>query len=397
MLSAAKPPTGSDGDLSAHAPNALERCVGDADPFLAEYFGRRPFLRHGDVEAYDDLLSLETADQLLTGAGLRTPAVRLVRDGTRVPPTQYTVAARIGGVPMPGILDPRRVLAEFDAGATVVLQGMHRYWYPLRRFCRELELTIGHPCQVNAYLTPAGAQGLAVHADSHDVFVLQAFGRKRWEVRSGDDDDEPWDVLLEPGDALYLPVGTRHAARTQDELSGHLTIGVLATTWRTLLERVLERLVDDAAFDAPLPPAWHAEAANTSRAVREQLDALADRLAKADPLGITEDAIDEFHRGRYPLLAGSFADRARLRDVTDATVVRLRQGVVAERRRHRDRLALLIGDRELRMPVWVEAAVSVLTDGDDHRLSEAAPHLDPESRLVLGRRLIREGVLEVRG
>ena len=41
---------------------------------------------------------------------------------------------------------------------------------------------LGHPVQANAYATPAGAQGFAVHHDTHDVFVLQVAGEKRWLV-----------------------------------------------------------------------------------------------------------------------------------------------------------------------------------------------------------------------
>ena len=42
-------------------------------------------------------------------------------------------------------------------------------------------------------MTPAGAQGLELHDDPHDVFVLQAFGRKSWEIHTapGEDEREP--------------------------------------------------------------------------------------------------------------------------------------------------------------------------------------------------------------
>ncbi len=33
---------------------------------------------------------------------------------------------------------------------------------------------------MNAYYTPRAAQGLPVHHDTHDVFVLQVSGEKRW-------------------------------------------------------------------------------------------------------------------------------------------------------------------------------------------------------------------------
>ena len=54
---------------------------------------------------------------------------------------------------------------------------------PVARFCRELAAELGHATQCNAYVTPAGdAQGFDFHHDTHDVFVLQVSGRKRWIV-----------------------------------------------------------------------------------------------------------------------------------------------------------------------------------------------------------------------
>jgi hypothetical protein len=296
---------------------------------------------------------------------------------------------------MPGIAAPRRLLAEFDAGATVVLQGLHRYWMPLRRFCRDLELTLGHPCQVNAYLTPAGAQGLALHHDGHDVFVLQLFGRKQWEVHAGTGGDEPWDLVLEPGDALYLPAGTPHAARSQDEVSGHLTVGVLSGTWRGFLEGAVASALEDPQFDETLPPGWVHDTDEFADAVRRHLDALADRLTKTDPAEFAEERADDFLRNRHPLLSGAFAARLQVDRVDHDTVVRAIDGSVIGLRTFGDRLALLLGDVELRMPARAGPAVRQLLDGGHHRVGDL-PGLDPPGRVVLVRRLVREGVVEVR-
>ena len=90
--------------------------------------------------------------------------------------------ASIAGRPLSGLVDPRKALALFAGGATIVFQGLHRYHPPLTDLVARLELELGHPCQANAYLTPPGSQGFAVHSDSHDVFVFQTHGTKQWEV-----------------------------------------------------------------------------------------------------------------------------------------------------------------------------------------------------------------------
>ena len=71
-----------------------------------------------------------------------------------------------------------------------------------------------------------------MHSDSHDVFVFQTHGSKRWEMHT---DDGVQDVLLEPGLVMYLPTGTPHAARAQDTASLHVTLGINQLTWRQLV------------------------------------------------------------------------------------------------------------------------------------------------------------------
>jgi 50S ribosomal protein L16 3-hydroxylase len=73
-----------------------------------------------------------------------------------------------------------------------------------------------------SYATDGG--GVGPHVDSYDVFLLQAWGRRRWQVAPPGDatlrpdlpvrlladftPTEEW--LLEPGDMLYLPPGWKH-------------------------------------------------------------------------------------------------------------------------------------------------------------------------------------------
>lgn len=160
---------------------ALERCVGDAQEFLAEAWAKRPSSR-ATGSGFEDLLTFDDVDRMVSSLGLRTPAFRLVQDGKPLPVSTYTTSGKIGSTRVTGIADPARIFPLFAGGATIVLQGMHRFWRPLAHFCRELEWALGYPTQVNGYITPPGAQGFAPHEDAHDVFVLQAFGSKHWEV-----------------------------------------------------------------------------------------------------------------------------------------------------------------------------------------------------------------------
>ena len=162
---------------------AAERCVGDWHEFAHELFGRAPRLWRGiDARGYEDLLGIDDVDALVTGAGLRFPAVKVVRGGRKSGPADFTRSGMIGGVRVDDLVDPDAVAAAFAEGATIVLASLHRYRPALTRFCAGLEDALSHPVQVNAYVTPANARGLDLHWDTHDVFVLQCFGEKHWRV-----------------------------------------------------------------------------------------------------------------------------------------------------------------------------------------------------------------------
>ena len=370
----------------------LARCVGDEGEFFAEYWARRPLVRRArSAEAFVDLLTLEDVDELVTSAGLRTPAFRLVKGGAPLPPSAYTTTAQISGVPITGLADPRKVLAAIDDGATLVLQGMHRYRQSLRELCRNLELALGCPCQVNAYFTPPGSRGLALHSDSHDVFVLQCFGTKRWEIHAP---DEVWDLVLEPGDSLYMPKGTPHAATAQDALSGHLTIGLLTEPVRDVLQAVVRTTLAGPAFDERLPAGWQHDPAALSQQLANHLTELAAQLGKVDTAEVAARRADRFRSSRPSVLAGGLLDRTRLASLQPETLIRRRSAAQLATRVDGDQLVLLLGDREVRMPGWLEATVALVSDGATHAVQDI-PGLDAQGRTVLVRRLVREGLLEV--
>ena len=392
--------------------DALARCVGDVANFRTTSFGVAPH-RWRHAGAFDDVLSLADVDAALTGAGLRRPAFRLVRDGEVLPPGSYTRTARTGSSQIDDLIDPGRTLDLFADGATIVLQGLQRWWPPATRFCRELELGLGHAVQANAYLTPAGAAGLAPHHDTHDVFVLQVAGTKHWTVRapvvdtplsrhvSDHDVAAAQPVLFEhdmsPGDVLYLPRGFVHSAAAQQGVSLHLTVGILATTVHDVLRTLVDRAGDDVAFRRTLPPGWPYDDDAATTAVKAVVAELVDWLGRVDPGDVAGTLRDRFVANRSPLLDGQLLEVATLGRIDDDTVVTRRPGTVAQVRAVADerppRVRLTLGDRTVVLPAALDPVLRRLLGGGVHRVGDLADALDHDSRLVLVRRLVREGAL----
>jgi hypothetical protein len=357
-------------------------------------------LHEADPDDLVGLLSFDDVDHLLTSTAIRTPAVRLAQDGSMLPASAYTRSgATLAGQALTGLVDARKVIDLFEGGATVVLQGLHRYWPPLTRLVAELELALGHPCQANAYLTPPGSQGFAVHSDTHDVFVFQTHGAKLWEVhpapleRATPGHEEPREVLLEPGLSMYLPTGTRHAARAQDTVSLHVTIGINQLTWRTLLDRAVRQAMDTVAADTHLPAGYLDQPGLLADGLAERLQALATALAGTDATEVADAQTRSFLERRNPGLRGAMVDRMQLATLAGDTSLQRRPGRPCVLRPDGDRLHLLLGDRRLTVPGRVADAVERARTLETFTPDDLG--LDAQSALVLCRRLVREGLLEV--
>ena len=348
-------------------------------------------LHQADPDRLVGLLALDDVDALLTSTAIRTPAVRLAQDGSVLSEASYTRSGSLAGKPLTGLVDPRKVLDLVDRGASVVLQGLQRYWPPLTRLVAELEAELGHPCQANAYLTPPASQGFAVHSDSHDVFVFQTHGTKLWEVHH---DGGVQDVLLEPGLVMYLPTGTPHAARAQESASLHVTVGINQLTWRDLVGRAVAPLLD-AVDDGHLPAAYVDDPTPLGEQLADRLTALADAVRGLDAGALARQEAERFLTTRPMSVAGGLRDRFALPGLTDETVLGHREGRPFRLVERPGTVRVLLGDRHLDVPARVRPALERVAATPRLRPADLHDLLDPGSALVLCRRLVREGALTV--
>jgi hypothetical protein len=375
----------------------------DADRFLREFWERRPLLVPRDEEGrFAGLLSPAEAERLLASTGLRYPAFRLVKAGERIPLGDYASDVRWRPTSFTGVADVERVAAAFERGATIVLQALHLHHLPLAEFSRALEDELGHAVQANAYYTPRGAQGLPVHHDTHDVFCLQVAGEKRWlvyepalelplkEQRYGPELGEPGppvlDVVLHAGDTLYLPRGWLHEALTSDADSLHLTVGVNVYTRLDAVRAALEEAGRDeveyrrALSDGELP-------------VDDLLARLADRLAAGD---VGRRRREKFVATRRPIRDDQFDVLRALERLAPETLVERRSTVIFDLAAGPDEVALAFEGRRVSFPAHARAAVEAAARAEEPFCAADLPgNLDDRGRLVLVRRLLREGFLRL--
>ena len=191
-----------------------------------------------------------------------------------------------------------------------------------------------------------------------------------------------------------MPTGTPHSASAQQAVSGHLTIGVHVATWRDVVSRAWAAAAADPSLDDPLPAGWLRDPGLHADELSTRIRAAADRLVGSDATEILDRRADRFLSGRAQLAAGSISDRAAQFDIDDDSVVRRRPGSVCEVRVRDGGLVVLLGDRRVRMPIWLEPAMRRIVARDHLRVGDLADVVSERaSRAVLVQRLIREGLL----
>ena len=358
----------------------------------------------GEPGRFDAVLSAADAERLVSATAIRSPAVRLVRDGAPLPLGGYTedIPWRPGSFSATARVD--RVAAEFSAGATIVLQALQLHWHPAALYCRGLEQRLGFPVQANAYHTPAVAQGFSVHHDTHDVFVLQVAGEKRWRIYEpvlelplktqrwsadlGDPGEPVVDVTLRPGDTLYLPRGWPHEAATEEGESLHLTVGLHPPTRLDALRAALDACADDVEFRRTLGAGGELPA--------DLLERLAARLT---PGAVARRARRRFVTSRRPVAEDQLAQVRAADALAAGTACERRPTVIADLEPRPGGVALVFEGKEVVFPERAGAALEAIHDAGARRVSAAdlPGPLDEAGRLVLVRRLIREGYLRVPG
>jgi ribosomal protein L16 Arg81 hydroxylase len=372
---------------------ALERCAGDAGVFLERYWGRSPLLQVGAGTSFDDLASLDDLDRMVSSLGLRESALRMVQDGQTLPPSAYTAAPSRRSRAKDGAVNAALVYERFEEGATIVLEGLHRYWEALTDFCRELELTLGHRLQVNAYITPPGSRGFDVHRDEHDVFVLQVWGHKHWIVYDRDEEERILiDAIIEPGTSLYIPTGFPHAATTGAAGSAHLTVGILTHTSDVVLDEIVKLASEEPAFQERLEAGGPE---GLAAIVERHVEELRTWLDKADTDELTTRVARRVLTTSQPILRGQLRQLDLIPTIDAATSLRRRKGASCHVKRFDGGVTVLLSDRELTMPSVAGDAMEQVAEHERFVVGDLHPSLDPESSLVLVRRLVREGLLEV--
>lgn len=231
--------------------------------FLTRVWGRTFAHLPGGRGRFQSLLSWSEVNAMLQKHRLEPPRLRLVKGGTFAAKNDYL---RYENNRIPFVI-PEKLSQHLRDGYTLVIDAVDDMVDGVMQLAEDFERVLHEGVQVNMYAGWREQQGFNRHCDTHDVIVLQVYGRKYWRIYEGGrphplkDDLAPnkdapqkvvWEGTLEDGDALYIPRGWWHEASGVGEVTLHLTFGIHQRTGVNLLHWAADQLRAQEDFRAPL-------------------------------------------------------------------------------------------------------------------------------------------------
>lgn len=359
---------------------------------------------------YDSVFSMQDIDRWLASAKVNeSDAVVLAAPaGSDSGKKQY----RSGEIGMGEIYD------LFSKGYSLVLNRLEETWPPVARLREMLGETFCGDIGVNVYLTPQGSRTFPVHIDNHDVFILQVFGSKLWQLHEFEhlpimrldyrrDLNHPdyWnrpgdapvlqELCLEAGDLLYIPRGMPHCAIARDEPSLHLTVSINPLYWTDFLKAAVEQACFSASsLRRSLPPRFVTDP-KVLEPMREKFDAA---LAELNQHISFDETFAVLSRRRVRAQGfpqdGHLAHLLRLGELTGDSQLERRPNILCmvEFSDAYGFSSIRFGTGHVRGPKHLRLAFEFIRDHQKCFVADL-PGLDAPSQLTLARRLIREGLL----
>lgn len=256
-------------DLADLNLNCLDRILSpvSAREFLDNSWGRQFVHVEGAKDKFWHLFTWDQLNTVLEQYPLEPPRMNLVKGGKNIHAERYLFSERLRGQDQVKRLRSIELTNELKQGATLILNCADEFSPALRELCAGLEAIFRVYTFVNLYVAFKNDNSFPLHWDDQDTFILQVYGRKRWQVFEPtrphplkEDPEKPgkpsamvWDGILEQGGFFHIPRGWWHVAYPVAEPSLHLTVSITSLTGLDLLRWYVDGLRGAAEVRANLP------------------------------------------------------------------------------------------------------------------------------------------------
>jgi ribosomal protein L16 Arg81 hydroxylase len=389
----------------------LKYILGDMsfDAFKADYFEKKPLFIRGGSKLGEEFGIKDFDQYLISGEGMLQNRVRISKNQTSVMIPSFA-----------GVSETQRefVLTQFKEGATLKLEDLDSRDEAMSRLCKALEEVFGGYCFAKPFLTGSGFQGLSVHFDTTEVFVVQLEGSKSWKVwpkyvhnptlpmqttlEQSDLGEPEIQVVLKAGDILYIPAGTPHSAECMDDYSLHMSIGLSPVKLFEVIEGYI-RIISE-----------HIEALRTNvypfsnfNELEEKAATFLQKLTDVSFARMHDDFKIAYSAVKHETCNARLLAIAQGEKLSAESNIRLRVGADVNIREKDSILsiyysstispgkALISTPTALQMPGFCKSAIAFIqtSNGTIFNPSALPDELDAESKIILCKELLGVGIL----
>ncbi len=244
------------------------------EKFFQDYCHKRPLHIAGQAGKFASVMSWDDMNRMLDMAVWTARSLQLSLDRQRIPPAAFcstTVDRNQMQVMQP---DAPKLLGFLKRGASLLLNEIETLHPGTRSVMETIEAAHGGRGNANLYCSWKQHQAFDSHYDRHEVYALQIIGEKRWRIYEGRAENpiehpaflnlpqSEYDrmkgavadeIIMRPGDLLYLPRGQFHDALASSDASVHVTFSCSEPIGLEWLTKLWELAVQDPLFRADLP------------------------------------------------------------------------------------------------------------------------------------------------
>ena len=265
-----------------------------AQQFLSEYWQKKPLLVRN---ALPEIAEILVPDDVMELALDENTTARLIKQKDK-DPNQWTVK------------NSPLVKGDFQKTPkfwTLLVQAVDHYSFDLAELWKKFPfIPQWRRDDIMVSYAPQGGS-VGKHFDFYDVFLVQGYGHRRWQLGQMCDTDSAFvegqplkllpeidvhfDEVLAPGDLLYVPPGLSHFGVAEDECLTY-SFGFRMPNVADMMDRVSDKFMSNQSLRNPLIDVLRNHQNPIGQVTQVELDHLkAELLAKLNDSTLLEDAI----------------------------------------------------------------------------------------------------------
>ncbi len=265
-----------------------------AEQFLTEYWQKKPLLVRNALPEIAEILVPDDVMELALDENI---TARLIKQKDK-DPNQWSVKTS------PLIKGDFQKMPKLW---TLLVQAVDHYSFDLAELWKKFPfIPQWRRDDIMVSYAPKGGS-VGQHFDFYDVFLVQGFGHRRWQLGQMCDAESEFvegqplkllpnieinfDEVLAPGDLLYVPPGLAHYGIAEDECLTY-SFGFRMPNIADMMDRVSDKFVEDQRLRNPLLDVLRHKQNPIGQVTQAELEYLkTELLAQFNQSDVLEDAI----------------------------------------------------------------------------------------------------------